>query len=223
MKSRHHKYLAAAVVLSLITIAPPAFGQNPNKGTFEQSLRPIPRVLQIGHQGLPTVGSATRQEPHQSYSSASMLGTDANPRTAAGRPVPRSGPASAAPPGCPPPPGVSGKPAIGFKVAFEFNSAQLKPKSIDVLRELGKALNGSVLSDQKRFEIEGHTDAVGSLTYNEELSRQRAEAVKDFLVREMGVSAERLVVVGRGFCQLADPRNPRGAENRRVVVVNTAS
>ena len=111
---------------------------------------------------------------------------------------------------------------MGFKIAFEFGSAQLKPETLDTLRNLGKALNEN-LGDRKLFEIEGHTDAVGSLAYNSELSRLRAEAVKDFLVRQMGVSTERLAIAGRGFCAPANPRDPYAAENRRVVVINQAS
>jgi outer membrane protein OmpA-like peptidoglycan-associated protein len=114
------------------------------------------------------------------------------------------------------------KPAIGFKVEFEFGSAQLKPEAIGVLRELGKALNGG-LGDQKLFEIEGHTDAVGTFAYNEQLSQARADAVREFLVKEMSVAPERLRVVGRAFCDPADPKNPTGAGNRRVVVVNQST
>ena len=111
---------------------------------------------------------------------------------------------------------------VGFKVEFEFGSAQLKPASVTVLRELGKALNGG-LSDQKMFEIEGHTDAVGSFAYNEQLSQARAEAVKEFLIKEMSVAPERLKVVGRAFCEPVNPGNPYAAENRRVIVINQSS
>ena len=76
---------------------------------------------------------------------------------------------------------------IDFKVEFEFGSAQLKAESVQTLSVLGKALNAG-LRDQKLFKIEGHTDAVGSLTYNERLSEMRAAAVREFLVRDMGVS-----------------------------------
>ena len=109
-----------------------------------------------------------------------------------------------------------------FKVEFEFGSAQLKPEAVETLQNLGKALNEG-LHDQKSFELDGHTDATGTLPYNEELSRLRAEAVKDFLVQKMGVAADRLKVVGKAFCDPADPAHPYGAENRRVVVINDAS
>jgi outer membrane protein OmpA-like peptidoglycan-associated protein len=132
----------------------------------------------------------------------------------------------AVPQGCPAQPDTNGQPMIDFKVAFEFGSAQLKPESIETLRRLGQALNAPApagLSDQKKFAIEGHTDAVGSLPYNERLSALRAAAVKDFLIKEMGVSPERLSSAGKAFCEPLDPTDPKGADNRRVVVINQAS
>ena len=68
--------------------------------------------------------------------------------------------------------------------------------------------------------IEGHTDKKGTAAYNMELSKRRAEAVKDYLVRAMGVPADRLETVGKGFSEPANPRNPNAPENRRVIVVN---
>ncbi len=104
-------------------------------------------------------------------------------------------------------------------IQFEFGSDRLKPDSMETLRNLGTALNQG-LKDQKIFLIEGHTDAVGNRAYNTELSKRRADAVKDFLVREMGVSADRLQTVGKGSSEPAVPKNPFAAQNRRVVVVN---
>jgi outer membrane protein OmpA-like peptidoglycan-associated protein len=206
----------------------PAFSQSGlSQSTFEQSLRPIPRALQGGHQGLPTVGVPSRPERSPNYRPASTgeRAPRASDRTGAQRSLPQPNSAKAVSnatiPGCPAAAASdpTDKPMIGFKVEFEFGSAQLKPDAVNVLRELGKALNGGLV-DQKLFEIEGHTDAVGTFAYNERLSEARAEAVKDFLVKEMNVAPERLRVVGRAFCEPADPTHPTAAQNRRVVVVN---
>jgi outer membrane protein OmpA-like peptidoglycan-associated protein len=215
---------AGFTALLLIIAAPPAFGQGAlNQSTFEQGLRPIPRALQGGHQGLPTVGAPSRPERASNYRPASTgeRGSGAGDRSGAQRGSPAKSAASPKLPGCPAAavPDTAEKPAIGFKVEFEFGSAHLKPEAVDVLRELGRALNGG-LGDQKLFEIEGHTDAVGTFAYNEQLSQARAGAVKEFLIKEMNVAPERLRVVGRAFCEPADPRNPTGAGNRRVVVIN---
>ena len=116
----------------------------------------------------------------------------------------------------------SSKPSISIQnIQFEFGSAKLEPESIETLRNLGNALNQG-LDDQKLFLIEGHTDAVGTRVYNLELSRLRAQAVKEFLVNEMAVEASRLEVVGKGSAEPANRRNPYAPENRRVVVVNEA-
>jgi outer membrane protein OmpA-like peptidoglycan-associated protein len=127
-----------------------------------------------------------------------------------------------------PAPGVAARPGAGndhpAKVSldfiwFGFDSARLKPESIEALRNLGNALNHE-LKDQKLFLIEGHTDAAGGRQYNALLSDRRAETVKDFLVREMSVSPDRLGTVAKGSSELADPKHPFAAENRRVVIVN---
>src|SRR6202035_2531473 len=82
-------------------------------------------------------------------------------------------------------------PSIGFStIQIAFGSAQLTPGSSARLRNLGEARNHQ-LADQKSFLIEGHTDRKGTRTYNDELSKGRAEAVKDYLVREAGVSPDR--------------------------------
>lgn len=67
------------------------------------------------------------------------------------------------------------------------------------------------------FEVAGHTDAVGSDTYNQSLSQRRASNVSAYLV-EKGVDASRMTAVGYGESQpVADNSTEAGrAENRRV-------
>jgi len=68
-------------------------------------------------------------------------------------------------------------------------------------------------------EVAGHTDSVGDERYNQQLSEQRAQAVKDYLVKG-GVGEGRITVVGYGEAQ------PRGSNdtvegrrlNRRVEI-----
>jgi OmpA-OmpF porin, OOP family len=227
MKSGYSVILAASTAILLVTIGHPSFGENaPTTDEIVRALRPVPQALQGGHQGLPTIGAPVRQDPNPNLTHASTTGGLVNSNSGAGRTAPRREQATAAPTaapaGCPPQADTKGKPMIDFKVAFEFGSAQLKSESIETLRALGKALNEG-LSDQKSFQIEGHTDAVGTLSYNERLSELRAAAVKDFLIHEMGVSPERLSSVGKAFCQPLAPKDPYGAENRRVVVINQTS
>jgi outer membrane protein OmpA-like peptidoglycan-associated protein len=113
-----------------------------------------------------------------------------------------------------------GQPTASFNaIQFEFASARLKPESIETLRNLGNALNNE-LKNEKLFLIEGHADGAGRHKYNTMLSYRRAEAVKDYLVQQMGVAPARLQTVGKGSSEPADPKNRYGAENRRVVVIN---
>jgi outer membrane protein OmpA-like peptidoglycan-associated protein len=118
---------------------------------------------------------------------------------------------------------VKDKPQIEFgkdAITFDYNSANITPKSIPVLETLGKALSSPELKGTV-FVLGGHTDAAGSDTYNQELSEKRAEAVKRFLSDKFKLPAESLVAVGFGKTKLKNPGNPLGEENRRVQVVNT--
>jgi outer membrane protein OmpA-like peptidoglycan-associated protein len=65
----------------------------------------------------------------------------------------------------------------------------------------------------------GHTDTVGSATFNDNLSRQRADVVRNALVAR-GIAAERIVVVGRGEREPVVPTADNVAEprNRRVEI-----
>jgi outer membrane protein OmpA-like peptidoglycan-associated protein len=186
-----------------------------------QALHPVPSALAGGHQGLP-VGLSAPSTPERRVIRAST-GTDA-PADAPARPRPApaatAAAATAGMPGCDAA-GDAGKPSLSLPwITFEFGSAQLAPESIKVLQTLGKTLNDSYADG--KFMIEGHTDVAGTYDYNHELSLQRAQAVKDYLIQQAGVKAQ-LDVAGVGYCDLANPSSPRAAENRRVVVINRSS
>ena len=77
---------------------------------------------------------------------------------------------------------------------FATNSANIDPTSLDDLDELVKIMSED---EDLRLSIEGHTDNRGNNEYNLELSRLRAEAVKQYLVNG-GISASRIKAVGYG-------------------------
>jgi outer membrane protein OmpA-like peptidoglycan-associated protein len=110
-------------------------------------------------------------------------------------------------------------PSIDLAVNFEFDSARLSPDARITLDNLAEALADPGLRTA-RIRIGGHTDARGADAYNLALSRQRAQAVADYLTRQHGVRPERLQVEGYGRQRLADPANPESVVNRRVEVVN---
>jgi len=71
----------------------------------------------------------------------------------------------------------------------------------------------------RRYEIQGHTDNVGTAAYNQELSEQRAISVKDFLVSK-GISPDRLTTAGFGFNNpvTSNETEDGRATNRRVEI-----
>lgn len=74
-------------------------------------------------------------------------------------------------------------------------------------------------SEWKTIEINGHTDNVGPVAFNIELSRKRADTVKSLLVRE-GVDAKRIITRGHGPNQLKVKGDDAEArkQNRRVEI-----
>ena len=90
-------------------------------------------------------------------------------------------------------------------------------------REKLSKLSGILLAypGEYKLGIEGHTDSVGSDSYNQKLSQERAESVKGFLV-EQGIPAERIPAVeGFGRTRPAAPNDtpPNREKNRRVEIV----
>ena len=106
---------------------------------------------------------------------------------------------------------------LSLAIAFEPNSAQLRPESGDTLGALVAAMISPELR-QRRFVIEGHTDASGTPAQNLRLSRERAEQVRLYLVT-LGVDGDRLRAVGKGASEPVNARDPRSPENRRVRVL----
>jgi outer membrane protein OmpA-like peptidoglycan-associated protein len=101
------------------------------------------------------------------------------------------------------------KPAgFDMMVNFELNSATLTDEARLNLQQVGKALGDSRLHGI-RFEVDGYTDASGTVQYNDALSARRAASVTDFLVAQ-GVDPSRLSPVGRGEAspRVADPYDP---------------
>ncbi|HND26942.1 MAG TPA: OmpA family protein [Pseudomonadales bacterium] len=99
-------------------------------------------------------------------------------------------------------------------VNFEFNSAKLTSESKIILDQAAAALKKT---PGKKVEVAGHTDAVGSNTYNMKLSQARAKSVRDYLIAQ-GVDAARLTSAGYGEEKpVADNGSDEGrAKNRRV-------
>jgi len=108
--------------------------------------------------------------------------------------------------------------SMDFVIQFDFNSDRIKDDSIPALNNIVEAMRSPRLSDQ-RFNVEGHTDGVGSAAYNLELSTKRAAAVFNYLVQR-GVDKSKLNFEGKGFSELLVPDRPTAEENRRVRITS---
>jgi outer membrane protein OmpA-like peptidoglycan-associated protein len=100
-------------------------------------------------------------------------------------------------------------------IYFDFNRATLNPLSRSALSEIAAVLNREAAWG---ITVEGHTDNVGSDGYNQDLSSRRAAAVKDALVRDFGVAANRLTTAGFGESRPRETNETIAgrARNRRV-------
>jgi len=103
------------------------------------------------------------------------------------------------------------------EVLFGFDSANLKPYTQRIMERLADFLQTHPKYTQK---IEGHTDSVGTATYNLQLSRARAQSVAEALLSR-GIARERISVEGFGETRpVASNETETGRrENRRVEVV----
>ncbi len=94
----------------------------------------------------------------------------------------------------PPPPPVVKTTTLAADTLFALNSFQLRPTAKAKLDEFAAELDQF---DYERIRITGHTAPTGSPQLNERLSRQRAQAVKSYLVSK-GLPASKIVSEGMG-------------------------
>ena len=78
---------------------------------------------------------------------------------------------------------------------FAFDRSELRPEGRIALDIFTKDLGGTQFDS---ISVVGHTDRLGSQGYNQKLSQQRADSVKDYLVSSGGVSASRIQSFGKG-------------------------
>jgi peptidoglycan-associated lipoprotein len=101
---------------------------------------------------------------------------------------------------------------------FKFNKVDLPD---DAKAKIDEMITG-IKADPKGayFEIEGHTDNVGSKDVNEKLGMERAEAVKRYLYEQHQIPLHRINVISYGAEKpVADNKTKDGrAQNRRVVI-----
>ena len=101
-------------------------------------------------------------------------------------------------------------------VTFDFDSASVKPQFMPVLDNVAQTLTQY---DKTVIEVAGHTDNVGSDSYNQALSQRRANAVASYL-GSRGITQQRMITVGAGESRpIASNDTEAGrSENRRVEI-----
>src|ERR1700674_3196045 len=102
-------------------------------------------------------------------------------------------------------------------VLFDTGKYSLKPGAREKLAKIG----GIVLAHPGlKLAVEGHTDSIGSDEYNQQLSEQRANSVRGYLVSQ-GVSADAITALGFGKTRPVTDNNTAVGrqQNRRVELV----
>jgi outer membrane protein OmpA-like peptidoglycan-associated protein len=103
-------------------------------------------------------------------------------------------------------------------ILFDTGRATIRDESKGELQSVGDLLKQQPVL---RLEIQGHTDNIGAVEANRRLSEARAAAVKQYLVSNFGVAADRLLTAGFGDTKpVGDNKTDEGrAANRRVELV----
>jgi outer membrane protein OmpA-like peptidoglycan-associated protein len=109
-------------------------------------------------------------------------------------------------------------------VLFDYDKAMLKPAAEEALKKVAVVLSQF---PESKVTVEGYTDSKGTKAVNMQLSRERAQAVKDWLVRDGGVAASNISAKGFGEqYPIAANTNADGTDNslgralnRRVSII----
>ena len=102
-----------------------------------------------------------------------------------------------------------------YGIYFDFASAQIKPESKPTLDEIAEVMK---LHPDWKLNVAGHTDNVGGDAFNLDLSKKRSAAVKEALVSQYRISADRLITAGYGASSPVETNETLEgrARNRRV-------
>ena len=104
---------------------------------------------------------------------------------------------------------------ISYGIYFDSGKDIVKPESYGSVKEIAAVLKEN---PEVKIMIVGHTDSDGNDAMNLDLSKRRAANVKNYLVKEFGIGAERISTDGMGETQPLVPNSSveNKAKNRRV-------
>ena len=113
---------------------------------------------------------------------------------------------------------------LAADVLFDFDKADLRSDARSALKQVGDIIREKA---KGAVRIEGHTDSKGSDAYNQKLSQRRANSVRDWLIKNEGLTNVRFSTSGFGSKKPAVSNtkpdgsdDPEGRQkNRRVEIV----
>jgi outer membrane protein OmpA-like peptidoglycan-associated protein len=114
-------------------------------------------------------------------------------------------------------------------ILFDFDKADLQADAEVALQQISSSIAQRFANAP--IQINGHTDSVGNNAYNRELSKRRAESVRQWLITKTNIQPDQMTIQGRGKSQPVAPNtkpdgsdNPQGRQqNRRVEIIVRAS
>jgi outer membrane protein OmpA-like peptidoglycan-associated protein len=107
-------------------------------------------------------------------------------------------------------------------LTFDSGSDEIKPENFSLLTKVQRVIREF---PEAAITVEGHTDSVGNEASNQALSRRRAIAVREYVLANMALSAERITAVGFGESRPVAPNNTEDGRrrNRRIEVTLSLS
>ncbi len=113
-------------------------------------------------------------------------------------------------------PECDGRKMVFTGVLFDFDRATIKPEFATQLNDLSTSLSAS---GYNAITVEGHTDSIGSESYNQSLSERRANAVADYLTGR-GLDRSKIKAFGVGEANPVAPNDTPANRylNRRVEI-----
>ena len=103
-----------------------------------------------------------------------------------------------------------------FWADYDFDKSNIKPEAASILDRLVAFMNEN---KDKRVNLSGHTDSIGTERYNQSLSERRANSARDYITKK-GVDGSRVSAQGFGETKpIADNKTKEGrSKNRRVEI-----
>lgn len=110
---------------------------------------------------------------------------------------------------------------VSLAIYFATNLATINKEYYSDIKEVAAYLEKY---PKTTIVIEGHTDSAGAAAYNKTLSKKRAQATADVLVKELNIEANRVSVVGYGAEKplIGNATEEQRRANRRVVAIISA-